>query len=245
VAIWRSVVGKLWITIILLVAVVLFLLGVFLLPYIDMEFTANSYEVKRLFVIICIIGFSLTTFFAFFLSSKITQPLLQLKRAADMITVGEYRTRVPIRSSDEIGQLARAFNHMGEKLDGTIRDLNYEKEHLASILGSMTDAVVTFEANGRIISCNPHGEVLVEEWRGLMDPVDSVPETSVAGQRIPEPLQNVFASVVAEEKEVTTKLHVGRGVWSRYGSAVYVRDAAGGRRGTSGCHRGDAPREAP
>ncbi|MCI3920251.1 cell wall metabolism sensor histidine kinase WalK [Paenibacillus sp. TRM 82003] len=226
-AIWRSVVGKLWITIIMLVAFVLFLLGVFLLPYIDLEFTENSYEVKRLFVIICIIGFSLTTFLAFFLSSKITQPLLQLKRAADMITVGEYRTRVAIRSSDEIGQLARAFNHMGEKLDGTIRDLNYEKEHLASILVSMTDAVVTFEANGQIISCNPHGESLVEEWRGMFSPEDAESEagTSVAalgGRRIPEPLQSVFDAVVAEEKEVTTKLHVGSGVWSVVMAPLYT-----------------------
>jgi two-component system sensor histidine kinase ResE len=223
VAIWRSVVGKLWITIILLVAVVLFLLGVFLLPYIDMEFTSNSYEVKRLFVMICIIGFSLTTFFAFFLSSKITQPLLQLKRAADMITLGEYRTRVAIRSSDEIGQLAGAFNHMGEKLDGTIHDLNYEKEHLASILGSMTDAVVTFDANGHIISCNPHGESLVDEWRGLMSAGGgTVPVMVGAQQRIPEPLQDVFESVVAEEKEVTTKLHVGSGVWSVVMAPLYT-----------------------
>jgi two-component system sensor histidine kinase ResE len=221
VALWRSVVGKLWSTIILLVAFVLFLLGVFLLPYIDLEFTSNSYEVKRLFVIICIIGFSLTTFFAFFLSSKITQPLLQLKRAADMITMGEYRTRVAIRSNDEIGQLGRAFNHMGEKLDGTIRDLNYEKEHLASILGSMTDAVVTFEANGHIISCNPHGEALVEEWRGVIAPSQLLISDN-GRRRIPEPLQDVFESVVAEEKEVTTKLHVGSGVWSVVMAPLYT-----------------------
>ncbi|HZG85205.1 sensor histidine kinase [Paenibacillus sp.] len=216
-ALWKSVVGKLWMTIIVLVAVVLCLLGVFLLPYIDMEFTSNSYEVKRLFVIICIIGFSLTTFFAFFLSFKITQPLLQLKRAADMITMGEYKTKVAIRSSDEIGQLARAFNHMGEKLEGTIRDLNYEKEHLASILGSMTDAVVTFEANGRIISSNPHGETLLAVWRELM-PAEG---EDLLG-RIPEPLKEVFKAVVAEEKEVTTKLHVGSGVWSVVMAPLYT-----------------------
>jgi len=222
-AIWRSVVGKLWATIILLVAFVLFLLGVFLLPYIDMEFTSNSYEVKRLFVIICIIGFSLTTFFAFFLSSKITQPLLQLKRAADMITMGEYRTKVGIRSSDEIGQLARAFNHMGEKLEGTIRDLNYEKEHLASILGSMTDAVVTFQANGTIISSNPHGTTLLAKWKELMareaGPRGEAPRGS---ERIPEPLKEVFEAVVAEEKEITTKLHVGSGVWSVVMAPLYT-----------------------
>lgn len=230
-ALLRSVVGKLWATIIVLVAFVLFLLGVFLLPYIDMEFTSNSYEIKRLFVIICIIGFSLTTFLAFFLSTKITQPLLQLKRAADMITLGEYGTKVVIRSSDEIGQLALAFNHMGEKLEGTIRDLNYEKEHLASILGSMTDAVVTFRADGKIITCNPPGERMLETWEALMEPAGgadggsgdgAAPAGKMSAERIPAPLEEVFAAVVAEEKEVTTKLHVGSGVWSVVMSPLYT-----------------------
>ncbi|TLS53059.1 cell wall metabolism sensor histidine kinase WalK [Paenibacillus antri] len=223
---WRNIVIKLWGTIILLVAFVLSLLGVFLLPYIDMEFTSNSYEIKRLFVIICIIGFSLTTFFAFFLSSKITQPLLQLKRAADMITMGHYDTKVGIRSSDEIGQLAVAFNHMGEKLEGTIRDLNYEKEHLASILGSMTDAVVTFDASGKIISSNPHGETFLALWRDLMENAaeggTAFPPGSGGRKRIPQPLEEVFEAVVAEEKEVTTKLHVGGGVWSVVMAPLYT-----------------------
>jgi two-component system sensor histidine kinase ResE len=221
---WRNIVIKLWGTIILLVAFVLSLLGVFLLPYIDMEFTSNSYEIKRLFVIICIIGFSLTTFFAFFLSSKITQPLLQLKRAADMITMGQYDTRVESRSTDEIGQLALAFNHMGEKLEGTIRDLHYEKEHLASILGSMTDAVVTFEADGTIISSNPHGESLLASWKELIEggAFDADAQGAGESERIPEPLEEVFKAVVAEEKEVTTKLHVGNGVWSVVMAPLYT-----------------------
>lgn len=228
-ALLRSVVGKLWATIILLVAFVLFLLSFFLLPYIDISFTNNSYEIKRLFVIVAIIGFALTTFFAFFLSTKITQPLLQLKRAADLITEGKYDTKVTIHSNDEIGQLAAAFNLMGEKLEGTIRDLNYEKEHLASILGSMTDAVVTFRADGTIISSNPHGERMLQSWRALLpsgSDGSAAPdsETTVGGgeERIPEPLEEVFGAVVDEEKEVTTRLHVGNGVWSVVMSPLYT-----------------------
>ena len=55
-ALWRSVVGKLWMTIIALVAVVLIILGVFLLEYIDLHFS-NSYDVKQLFVYIAIWDF--------------------------------------------------------------------------------------------------------------------------------------------------------------------------------------------
>lgn len=79
----------------------------------------------------------LTTFFAFFLITKITQPLVQLKKAADQISKGEYRTRVPIRSSDEIGELSNTFNHMASELDTIIKDLHHEKNHLSSVLRSM------------------------------------------------------------------------------------------------------------
>lgn len=147
-------------TIIAMVTLVLIILGLFLLDYIDTYFS-NSNDVKKLFVYTGIIGFLLTTFFTFFLSTKITQPLLQMKKAADLTTKGDYRTRVLIRSSDEIGQLAKTFNHMAEELEETIKDLSHEKELLASVLRSMTDAVITFDGYGNIILANPHGAILL------------------------------------------------------------------------------------
>jgi two-component system, OmpR family, sensor histidine kinase ResE len=238
-AIWKSVVGKLWMTIIALVAVVMSILGVFLLEYIDAAFS-NSYEVKRLYVITAIIGFSLSTLFAFFLSSKITQPLLQLKRAADMFTMGEYGTRVSVRSGDEIGELAVAFNHMGDKLEGMIRDLHYEKDHLASILRSMTDAVISFDAAGRIIISNPHGERLTEQWSRLTgeEPAGEQPLTE---RNIPGPLYEVLRSVIETEKEVVTKIHVGNEVWSVVMDPLYedgmLREAVAVLRNVTEEHR--------
>lgn len=108
---------------------------------------ATQSYMLRLFVYVSIVGFLMTTFFAFFLFSRITRPLQQLKKAADFITLGEYGTRVPILSKDEIGELAKTFNHMGEKMQESIHALSQEKEHLSSILRSMTDAVITLDVN--------------------------------------------------------------------------------------------------
>ncbi len=207
---WRSVVGKLWMTIIGLVAVVLLILGMFSLQYIDMTFT-NSFQVKKLFIITCMIGFAMTTTFAFFLSTKITQPLMQLKRAARLIAQGDYQTRVESRSSDEIGELAQSFNQMAEELDGTIRVMNREKEQLSSILRSMTDAVITMDAEGRVLLANPKGQAMIRGWSELSWP-DGAPVASSA--EVPEPLFVLFASVLEQECEVTSKLHVQSEVWS-------------------------------
>jgi len=208
----RSVVGKLWATIMALVAVVLIVLGMFLLQYIDIAFK-NSHEVKVLFIITGVLGFSLTTFFAFFLSFKISQPLLQMKKAADLIAQGEYRTRVPIRSSDEIGDLAGTFNHMAAEVDKLIRDLQHEKDHLSSILRSMADAVITFDASGKVIQTNPQGEQTIQQWSGISWEQDTPAGMKPYGE-VPGPLVETFRSVLRQGRDETGKIHVQSDVWS-------------------------------
>ncbi|GAV11102.1 ATP-binding protein [Paenibacillus sp. chi10] len=207
---WRSIVGKLWMTIIGLVAFVLIILGLYLLHYIDSNF-AHPNDIKQLFVYTGIIGFSLTTFFAFFLFTKITQPLRKLKQAADTIRQGDYSTRVTLRSSDEIGELSQTFNHMAEELNSTILDLQHEKEHLASILRSMTDAVITFDASGQVLLANPHGETVMSRWNGMDWAID---EDMTGASGVPEPLRLIFHTVISEAREVTTRVHVKQQVWS-------------------------------
>ncbi|MFD0586866.1 ATP-binding protein [Paenibacillus sp. GCM10027627] len=213
---WHSVVGKLWATIMLLVAVVLLILGVFLLQYIDIWFDDNSsHDIKVLFVITAIIGFLLSTFFAFFLSAKIQQPLLQLKNAADSVSQGNYNTRVDIQSSDEIGQLANTFNHMTEQLDKLIHDLNHEKNHLASVLRSMGDSVITFDAEGQVILTNPSGHLLIKGWASLEYAwEEEQQEDAPFFPSVPMPLRELYQSVMKEGRDQTGKVHVHSSVWS-------------------------------
>lgn len=212
---WHSVVGKLWATIMLLVAVVLIILGVFLLQYIDLWFGDNSHDIKVLFVITAIIGFLLSTFFAFFLSKKIQQPLLQLKNAADSIAQGDYSQRVINHSSDEIGQLAKMFNHMTEQLEKLIHDLNHEKKHLASILRSMGDSVITFSGEGEVILTNPSGDQLIQKWSGLeLAWQEDMLENASEYANVPVPLRDLFLRVMQEGRDLTDTVHVHSYVWS-------------------------------
>lgn len=213
---WYSVVGKLWATIMLLVAVVLLLLGFFLLQYIDIWFHDNSQDIKLLFIVTAIVGFCLSTFFAFFLSKNLQQPLLQLKDAADSVSQGDYSTRVHIRSRDEIGQLAKTFNHMTEHIDKLIHDLNHEKNHLASILRSMGDSVITFDAKGAVILTNPSGHLLISQWSGLEEGWEEAAydQSMPSYAKVPMPLRELFQSVMSEKHDATDKIHVHSGVWS-------------------------------
>lgn len=220
---WRSLVGKLWITIICLVAVVLITLGLFLLPYIDSNF-ANSGAIKRLFMYTCMIGFSLTTFFALFLFTKITQPMQQVIEAANNIRKGEYGTRLTLVTSDEIGQLATSFNHMAEELEENIRSLNHEKGHLSSVLRSMSDAVLTFDIEGRIILTNPHGQTLLETWSDLdwEQETESEPDSQEgSSSAVPPPLRPLFLSTLKQGGDQRSNVHVRQGVWSVHMAPLY------------------------
>jgi two-component system sensor histidine kinase ResE len=110
------------------------------------------------------IAFILTTFFAFFLSTKITLPLRSLRQAAFELSKGNFDTRLPISQNDEIGQLGTAFNQMGRQLKYHVELINQEKEQLSSILTSMTDVVITFNRDYTILLSNPQAERLLQNW---------------------------------------------------------------------------------
>jgi len=191
----------------------------------------TSSYVIRLFVYVGIIGFSLTTVFALFLFYRITQPLLRLKKAAGLISLGEYGIRVPIVSTDEIGDLAKTFNKMVEELQETIKAHSQEKEHLASVLRSMTDAVITFDAEGCVMLTNPQGSKIIREWSNLSDwdePEGDGDALDVPVSSVPEPLQPLFDEVVSHAKEISGKIHVQSDVWSVVMTPLYERDAVRG-----------------
>lgn len=221
---WRSLVGKLWVTIICLVAIVLMTLGLFLLPYIDSKFS-NSVEIKRLYMYTGMIGFSMTTFFALFLFTKITQPMQRLIEAANSIRRGEYGTRVNVVTGDEIGVLATSFNHMADELEGNIRDLNHEKSLLSSVLRSMSDPVITFDNEGKIVLTNPHGEALLDSWKDLkweQEGETDLPGTSSGGPDMPLPLRPIFDKTQQDGGDHSANVHVRQGVWSVHMAPLYT-----------------------
>jgi two-component system, OmpR family, sensor histidine kinase ResE len=110
------------------------------------------------------VAFILTTFFAFFLSTRINAPLRKMKEVALEVAMGKFDTKVPILTGDEIGDLAKAFNQMATELKGNISALNEEKEHLASILSSMADGVITFNKDGTINQTNPPADRFLNSW---------------------------------------------------------------------------------
>lgn len=71
-----------------------------------------------------------TTGLAFLLARLITQPLEELSAGAHAISEGRFDHRIPVRSKDEVGQLATAFNEMSGQLSQTISALSSSRDQM-------------------------------------------------------------------------------------------------------------------
>lgn len=167
-----------------------------------------------------LIGIALTTVFAFFLSTRITQPLIQIQKAADKMARGELETRVFVRSHerDEIADLGLTFNRMAAQLEESINLLSHEKEQLTSIVRSMIDGVISLNAHGKVILTNPPAEQLLSLYR------KQVEGFSYASNSLPPKLQHIFETVMDLETEQTGDvMEVGR-TWAFVMAPLYARN---------------------
>ncbi len=63
-----------------------------------------------------LLGLVLSLVLAHLVSGRVTGPITRLRQGADQIAAGHLDHRVAIESADEVGELARQFNHMAETL---------------------------------------------------------------------------------------------------------------------------------
>lgn len=157
-------------------------------------------ETTNIVFLSAFIGFILTTFFAFFLSTRITSPLRKMREAAFELSKGNFDTKLPSLQNDEIGQLATAFNQMGRQLKHHLEVINQEKEQLSSILTSMTDAVITFNRDHTILLSNPQAEKLLQKWFFQIG--------TTKGQPIPVEMDHMLDHVLHLEEEINEELEM-------------------------------------
>ena len=114
------------------------------------------------------------------MARRIARPVHQLAEGAAALSRGEVAPRIEASSSDEIGRLAAAFNHMAVELAERRRALeeaHHElqrqfveladlKSYTDNILGSLANGIVTVGLDGRVVTLNPAAELLTGFFKG-------------------------------------------------------------------------------
>ncbi|PKM84020.1 MAG: PAS domain-containing sensor histidine kinase [Firmicutes bacterium HGW-Firmicutes-13] len=115
---------------------------------------------------------SVTAFLGFALAQTITRPIREITFKAEILASGDFSQQIKINEEDEIGQLGKMFNHLAFQLDDTLQEIYAEKSKVESILNYMTDGILAYNRQGRLIHINPAAKMMLglndkkseEEW---------------------------------------------------------------------------------
>lgn len=114
------------------------------IPIITMFITINhNYELIEIFLISIFGGILVSISMSFIIMKVISNPLTLLKNRAKDIGDGNYGIKVPIRSNDEIGELAQAFNSMSLKLQNNYNEIKLKQGRITLLLNAIDNSSVS------------------------------------------------------------------------------------------------------
>lgn len=129
-------------------------------------------EAQHWGIVLASIEVFLVAIFSFILGTYLTQQLLLLKKASEMISIEGPGHQIKVTGKDEIADVAHAFNRMSSTLAESYKDLsksiktekkmsaiakqNQAKNH--AILTASLDALITFDQAGNIVDYNKVAE---------------------------------------------------------------------------------------
>jgi two-component system sensor histidine kinase VicK len=156
----------------------------------DNKTTANALTDQMFLLIVEALAFGLiiSILLSFLLSKTMVAPIQRLTEGAKRVAEGDFSSEIAVASWDEIGVLTDTFNDMAGQLRDTLRQVENERNKLDTLFLTMTDGVVAFSRQGRVIHANPAAarmfcraigpDTTYDQLFGEIAPISQVLETS-------------------------------------------------------------------
>lgn len=100
------------------------------------------------------VSLTITIIVGIFIARTFTRPISDMRRQAQEMANGNFMRKVKVYGTDELGQLAIAFNHLTNQLQESQSTTESERRKLASVLENMTDGVIATDRRGRVSLIN-------------------------------------------------------------------------------------------
>ena len=184
-------------------------------------------NLRRMVLLASVVGLLLAIVFSIFSTRIITKPIEKLTQMTQSVAAGKIASRVPIDSTNELGQLSRNFNLMADRVQEQIDRISEEHRRLETILTGMGEGVLLVNGASEITYANsmaismlslPNayvGKALIEinripELQALLQTVEQTETVAFAEIRLgnlTEPEAEVTVVPVATGEEYVIVIH--------------------------------------
>ncbi|HET6910479.1 MAG TPA: diguanylate cyclase [Mycobacteriales bacterium] len=113
---------------------------------------AGQSGLEGLLVVVLLIAILLAALIGWLLARVVTRPLAELSDAAARVAGGDLETRIDVRSGDEVGRLADAFNEMTDELREHIGALQSSRDEMRRGLARLGETLSSTHDLNRILS---------------------------------------------------------------------------------------------
>ncbi len=179
---------------------------------------SSALLVQTVFLVV-LVAVVLAIVIAMVAARDLTEPLEEVTHAAEAVAAGDLSRSIDVQRDDEVGRLARAFNHMTAELQAYIQALEGSRDALRANMGRLGEALsathdldtllpVVLETAmsavgagaGLLLLGDEHGGLTVHAEHGMRTRGLAVPEVVVVGE-------GLLGSVAATG--LTVRGHIG------------------------------------
>src|SRR5258705_5693070 len=115
-----------------------------------------------LLTLVLLLSLLAATYGAFFSAQNLVRPIQDLVAGTRAVAKGDFDTRLPRTTRDEMGFLVHSFNDMTRRLSRAREEttriqqaVESERANLAAVLAGLSTGVISLEADRRIRVANP------------------------------------------------------------------------------------------
>ncbi len=108
-----------------------------------------------------IVVVTLVLVIAYFVSRRLTKPILDLANGITLISQGKLDTRITNNSNDEIGKMIKSFNKMSFDLGLLVQKIRKEANNGDTILNNVSEGIIAVDANEKVLLANVSAASLI------------------------------------------------------------------------------------
>ena len=124
---------------------------------------SQLYHTRVIIIVSLVIYTMISVLIGYFVLKAVVSPMKKLIKSAEKIASGEnIKIEDKIPNVGDLGDLENAFSIVTNELNQKLIEVNRQKRQIETILLHMTDGIIAFDMEGKIIHINPAAKKLLE-----------------------------------------------------------------------------------